>query len=316
MPFRILASERVQDAVRRIAHEQIEKAISEIGDESIGAEETVHQVRKRCKKIRGLLRLVRPQLGRNYGRENDWYREAALQLADARDADIVFETFDAVTERYAERLDGAAAASLRAYLNDASSGPADRKPSVEDRLQAFAGLMKEGQRRIPCWEFSAQGYAAVEGGLRKSYSRSRKAMRKAYRSPSSAAFHEWRKRVKYHGYHVRLLQAAWDRPLEARGREIQALSELLGKDHDLTILGAALPSSGDGGDDGGGTACRVAALIEARQRELRDAARFLGRRLFDEQPKSFDARMKSYWDAWREAAETRVNQEADVRAEI
>jgi hypothetical protein len=78
--------------------------------------------------------------------------------------------------------------------------------------------------------------------------------------------------VKYHGYHVRLLRAAWDRPL--------------------------------------------AALIEARQRELRDAARFLGRRLFDEQPKSFDARMKSYWHAWREAAEIRVNQEADVRAEI
>lgn len=50
----------VEAGMRRIAAEQIERAIAEIDDTGLDRHETVHQVRKRCKKVRGLVRLVRP----------------------------------------------------------------------------------------------------------------------------------------------------------------------------------------------------------------------------------------------------------------
>ena len=70
MAFQILADESVEEAVQRIVREQIDKAIDEINDRELDRHETVHQVRKRCKKIRGLIRLVRPQLEDTYDREN------------------------------------------------------------------------------------------------------------------------------------------------------------------------------------------------------------------------------------------------------
>jgi inorganic triphosphatase YgiF len=60
MPFRLRRKKTVQKSVRRIALEQIDKAIREVLDDNVNRHEAVHQVRKRCKKLRGLIRLVRP----------------------------------------------------------------------------------------------------------------------------------------------------------------------------------------------------------------------------------------------------------------
>ena len=51
MAYRLEADESVDSGVRRIAMEQVEKAIREIDDAELGSHETVHQVRKRCKRL-------------------------------------------------------------------------------------------------------------------------------------------------------------------------------------------------------------------------------------------------------------------------
>ena len=55
---------------------------------SPGSRATVHDVRKRCKKVRGLLRLVRPGLGPDYRRANADVRDAARELSSLRDAHV------------------------------------------------------------------------------------------------------------------------------------------------------------------------------------------------------------------------------------
>ncbi|MEZ4569166.1 MAG: hypothetical protein R2849_02320 [Thermomicrobiales bacterium] len=62
MAYRLEPDEALDVGVRRIATEQVEKALAELDDSDLDRHATVHQVRKRCKKIRGLLRLVRPGL--------------------------------------------------------------------------------------------------------------------------------------------------------------------------------------------------------------------------------------------------------------
>ena len=49
-------------------------------------------------------------------------------------------------------------------------------------------------------------------------------------------FHEWRKRVKYHWYHCRLLKNLYKPLMKARRDEAKHLADLLGDDHDLSML--------------------------------------------------------------------------------
>lgn len=48
MAYRLNQNETSSDGIRRIALEQIDKAIQEVENQKIDRHETVHQVRKRC----------------------------------------------------------------------------------------------------------------------------------------------------------------------------------------------------------------------------------------------------------------------------
>jgi hypothetical protein len=56
MSYRLHFNETLAEGFPRIASEQIDRAVTELTAEDAVAADVVHQVRKRCKKIRGLLR--------------------------------------------------------------------------------------------------------------------------------------------------------------------------------------------------------------------------------------------------------------------
>ena len=71
MFFRISPGVPFGDDVRRIAYELIDGAVADSGARSIPYPERVHSIRKRCKKLRALVRLVRPGLVDTYRQENE-----------------------------------------------------------------------------------------------------------------------------------------------------------------------------------------------------------------------------------------------------
>ena len=73
MSFYLLADESVEDGIKRIVNEEINQAIKEIDNPRLKRNEAIHEVRKHCKKIRSVLRLVRPQFEETYQFENAWY---------------------------------------------------------------------------------------------------------------------------------------------------------------------------------------------------------------------------------------------------
>jgi len=84
MSFCLMADESVEDGIKRIVSEEIAQAIKEIDNPRLKRSEAIHEVRKHCKKIRGVLRLVRPQLEGIYQFENAWFRDTAKGLATER----------------------------------------------------------------------------------------------------------------------------------------------------------------------------------------------------------------------------------------
>lgn len=302
MAFRILENESVEEATRRVAREQIDKAIGELEDRELDPHETVHQVRKRCKKIRGLIRLVRPQFEASYQRENDWYRDSARSLSYVRDAQSLVETFDALMERFSEPIDSRAFSSIRRKLIDHRRNVSADEDGLRERLDDFLDRMYEGRDRVAGWRLKRDGFRALNGGMQQTYRRGRSAMRTAYKKPLAEHYHEWRKRAKYHGYHVRLLRQVWRKPLEARRGELERLSDHLGNDHDLAILRQTLLELIHQVKEA--SIQSIVGMINQRQVELRLRAMTLGARVFAEKPKRFASRLRAYWDAWREEQNT------------
>ena len=75
--------------VRRIARGQVEEAIAELDDPALEAGDAIHQVRKRCKKLRGLVRLVRPGLEAKVSR-SVFYDMVALGLEENVEGEDIF----------------------------------------------------------------------------------------------------------------------------------------------------------------------------------------------------------------------------------
>lgn len=315
MAYQLKAGEPVGDAVIRIARQQLRRAVAEIDDVELDRHATVHQVRKRCKKVRGLLRLVRPALGATYAHENACIREAAGQLSHVRDAQTRVETFDGLVSHFGSALDQDFVAQVRARLVARRSEVVDDETDLDDRLRRVRLALQEADARSGHWQLDEEGFAAIAGGVEKTCRRGRKAMAAAYETPTAETFHTWRKRTKYYGFQLRLLRPLWPAVFKAQGDAASRLGDLLGDDHDLAVLAATLEhelaheleqeqeqEQAPLGTDGAVEA--LFALIQQRRLTLQQQARPLGERLFAESPGALIARFERCWGAWQREQRT------------
>lgn len=301
MAYSFEPHETVSDGIRRIAKEQLGAARAELSETGPGDDERVHSVRKRTKKLRGLLRLIRPALGTPaYRLENTTLRDAAQTLASAREAAAVLTSFDRLVQHYAERVAPGAFAALRADL--VRDKQATTQGTAPEHAAAQAALQQVWQR-VDDWPLSADGWKLLGPGLSETYARGRAALATAYAEETTEAFHEWRKRTKHHWYHVRLLTPLWPAPLAGLEVELHRLSELLGDEHDLADLARLLAAGPTERLERSDTAALL-SLLELRRQQLRVEARSLGARVFAEPPKRLARRFRAYFEAWRSEAAT------------
>ena len=291
-----LHDDRLADGIRRIVNEQIGQAVADLRGETGGTRDAaVHETRKRCKRLRALLRLVRDPLGASvYRRENAAIRDASRLLAPVRDAVVLVNTLDAAIGDADGQLDTAALAQTRRALKAAHGRLRQqmlyRGTAVEQTIGALAAV----QERSHGWPLGELAFDDLRPGLERVYRRGRRAMKRAYDDPTPERFHEWRKRVKYLWHHLELLEPGWPGLLGTLADETHDLSDLLGDDHDRTVLGERLRERPDLLADQEAARALEAALDDQRQR-LRAAARPLGARLYAETPERFGARIASYW---------------------
>ena len=289
----------VEAGLRRIALGEIDRAVAEIDNKRLNLDDTVHQVRMRCKKLRGLICLVRPSFD-DYKQENAAYRDAARKLASVRDAAVMVATYDDLAKNYADEIDRAAFAPIRRHLTLRKKTIAPKPRDIADRLAQFRTDMLAARKRARHWQLNDSGFDAIAGGLHKTYTRAEKALAEAGKHPTTAAFHEWRKRVKYHGYHTRLLAPIWPAPMNAHRNAAERLNELLGWHHDLALFRQAVSDEPDA--FGKPKVIEVLlGLVQRRQTAFETEAFALGVRLLAEPADALVARWRAYWDIWEKA---------------
>src|SRR5262245_44527647 len=105
MAFCLSADESVDDGIKRIVNEEISQTIKNIDNLKLKRTEAIHEARKHCKKIRGVLRLVRTRFEDTYQFENAWFRDTAKGLAELRDAEALLETYDGLLDKFNDQVD-------------------------------------------------------------------------------------------------------------------------------------------------------------------------------------------------------------------
>ncbi len=291
MPYRFKINQPVADNVRRIVKEEIGSAISHLSlSDSKQRDKNIHEARKSIKRLRALLRLVRPELGSWFHKENVALRDVGRRLSDLRDASIVLETFDSLSPAASGRKELQPARTQLQLQKKANSDSADLAGVLH---QAAESLRLIGER-VKEWPLSADGFEAISKGLKAEYRDGRRFMTAALKKDDPLLFHEWRKRAKCQLFHLRLLRSILTEPLLRQEQLLHRLETALGDDHNLLILRQHLSAAPK--ELGGRKVVeRSLDLVSEREKTLRTEAAALAKQIYQQRPKEFLAELRTAW---------------------
>ena len=296
MAYHIEPQKPVAGELKRVLKEEVLRAAEQLRNaRNPQSAEAIHEARKSVKKIRAILRLVRVELGGVYREENVRFRDIGRTLSELRDAGAMAETFEGLRKLYHSEVSRSAWDSLGRILEQ-------RREETERGLNTLQ-LFEECPRQLEAvaeqvddWPLDGNGFSVIAPGLKQAFRRGRETMQEAQRNPTPENFHQWRKRVKDHWYHVRLLHNIWGDMMGAYGDVLKDIQSWLGDDHNLAVLEELItdangPTSGEKGIED------LLAAMARHQAQLRDQALIAGVRVYREKPKRLVQAMKSLWKA-------------------
>jgi len=276
--------------LRRIAFSQIDAALQDLSDQSLPPADLVLATRKRCKKVRGLIRLGRPAFAA-YDDENAALRDIARALGDARDSSAVLGSIDTLCRTFADEIDQESLLPLRERI--IAHQCRMTAPSLSNVLSEAQTALTALRQRIADWTLDTDGTDAFEVGLRKTYARAKRLMALAEATRDVEIIHEWRKYAKYHWYHLRLLKRCWPPVMAGYLAVADTLAKALGEHHDLALLKQqAEPLLSR---DQPILLKTLNAAATLRQVEIEEHAFRYGRKLFNETPAQAAQRYADWW---------------------
>jgi CHAD domain-containing protein len=300
MAYRLSAGQPVSDEVRRILFEEIDFARNQLTKhKDKDRDESIHEARKSIKKLRGLLRLIKPLIGgETYQRENQHLRDVGRNLSELRDTRAIIEIFEAVVKEAEpqELLADEVVQSIRSRL-EAHKSETEQNLNIDQTLGSAVSALDTLREQVNDYQLNGQGFESLERGLKNTYCRGRKAMSMAEKTPTPEEFHNWRKRVKDHWYHVRLLSDLNTAFINTREDDLKKLETWLGDDHNLVVLRETI----DKDRAGFGHPKQIRhflAITKKHGQELRAKAKALGERLYKPKPKQFLKELVGAREIW------------------
>jgi CHAD domain-containing protein len=276
MAFGIGRSEDFGDAYRRLILEDVAAARAGLLDTALSPEDGVHGARRRLKRIRSIVRLMRPSLGRQYDAYRDDIRTVAQSLAVFRDADVLHAM---ATDLRAVSAPDQQALIERAIGSFDTQRPNRRRGTLAPVLRALEELELDAED-LP---IPKKGEAMFVAAVHRAYRRGRRAMQRARRSRAAADFHRWRKDAKDLWHLLELARRRIPKKMRRLAARIDTLAEILGLDHDYWITGEHIAKVS--GDLTSQEATRH--LVASRRTRLQKDALRRGRRLYRRRPRAF-----------------------------
>lgn len=279
---------------RRIFRAQLRRALNDLAA-ARPSDADIHAARRNLKKARATLRLLRRVLPRAlYQRADRALRNAARPLSAARDARVLMDAFDALWRggRRAASL-VAHAAAVRRRLELARRLTRRAVTTRRSGVARSRKLIRAVRRRAADWPARSKGWGKLLMGLTRLYQQGRETLEEVRAAPITADLHRWRKRAKYLYHQLELLQPASAAPLGRLIRRLHRLSDHLGDDHDLAVLGGTLAAVNPRLPASAAFESELTRRIDRARANLQRRALALGARLYQDEPARFRARVRS-----------------------
>jgi len=270
MTYAIGRNEHIGEALIRLARADLEAVRT--GLTGAGpASARIHRARQRFKRIRSLLKVLRPACADSADRARSKATEAARLLAGARDADAAAESARELLVESAQARDVALDRLASSLASEAVASHA-RTPPIYRVLR----LVDEADEALARTDPSdIAGHFLLQKAIRRAHRRSRKAWRQARSSLAMPDLHRWRKDVKHLWHLLRLARKRLPADARKTAHQLEKISALLGQDHDNAILAAKLvdrPAEPE--------LMAQLSLIAGKRRSLERDALALGHRLY------------------------------------
>ena len=292
MSYRLDPAMPMSEAVRRVAFGELEIAHGALAAPP-ERHSGVHNARKCLKRLRSLLLLVRPGMPEPvFANLTDRLAVIARGLAPARDAHALIDAVDKLERETGPGPGQGPIQSLRAWLHK-------RRHAAEQNLERSAAsdamrALLEVRPALAGLAVYPDDFRSVAKGLRRCYRAARQSFQIGFAKGRDDDLHEWRKGVQHHWRQMQLLAPCWPSELNARAEAARGLSQILGDDHDISLLTrlVSTPTMTFGSLD------ETAAFLKRcrrRHKALRKDATTLGERLFAERSRPFAERIEAYW---------------------
>jgi CHAD domain-containing protein len=298
MAYRFQHDESVARGVERIIRGEIEDSVALLkctNPDPAKRDEAVHEARKSIKKIRAVLRLLKSELGRTSRKEGRRFADIGRELSDSRDAAALIEVLGQVKGVPAK------------VTNSIRHGLVNEKKRIDEHIEAgnlrsvIADRLEARIQKVKDWPINNDGFESLAGGLKRTYRDGFDSLKDAESCGSTLAFHEFRKRVKDHWYHLRLLEESWTPEMRKREARLKDLETRLGDDHNLAVLIEKLKANRSRFGGANTVKAFTQAAVEL-EKELQRKAIELGHELYAQKPGEFVQAVREMWDAWQKPA--------------
>lgn len=279
--------------IRRLAYERIDKAVVALQRASESRPEEVHTARKCFKEIRALLKLVQHPMGSCYTPENHSYRDVGRELAALRDIQVLVQNWAAFSRKFPELTRNQVFLRSRQRLEKELE--AKRHDALHGVRRAI-DILETARRRVNDWPLTHVSFAELVPGLRLTYKQGRRAMSGACDSQDGLLLHECRKRTRDFWCHTTLLEPTSPEVMHAHRVQLKRLLDLLGEDHDLTVLRTYICDGQFSSD--GDLVRQLGCRIQGVQSQLRGHACRLAIEVYSERPKIYIHRISEQWSHW------------------
>lgn len=301
MPFRIDPNKPFDDEIRRAGLELIEEAITSLRDQPSGRHEAVHDARKRFKRLRALYRLIARAAPDFSKEENARFRDIARSLAFAREATALVETVEYLETFAASTTQGKALRSIATVLRKRRDHAIEHEAGLDEAIAAAIAGCEEARKKLKAVSLPDElkdVTRLVKTGWAKQRKRARKALADCHEQADVEHFHELRKAGQAYWMHLGLLRRLWPSAMRAKRADTKRLVDILGHEHDLSVLAAFADREPERFGNGERLALLLDAIIQ-RQQVLRGDGLELANEVFSESART-ESRIVSL--LWRQAA--------------
>jgi len=199
--------------IQRLLRAQVDIATNALA--TLSREKGVHAARKACKRGRAILRIARSGLSEaRYAELARAFRDAARWIAPIRDADVMQKT---------------------AKLAGVTPPPRFEEEEGRHRVVACQIMLRELGEDLDARPVKPSRKDLIQGFVR-GYTKARRQLKWIMSDPEAENVHEWRKAVKYHFFHLQMMEDVYPAVFKGLAASADILQETLGDHHDLSVL--------------------------------------------------------------------------------